>query len=563
MATSPLPPTELLDTAHKWVAEDPDPATSSVLSNLLEAAELGDSDAVSELVDAFDGNLEFGTAGLRGRLGPGSNRMNRVVIARVAAGLAAYLLANCGKTIVVGFDARHNSEVFAHDTARIMAGAGLTANILPKALPTPVLAFAIRWAGCDAGVMVTASHNPPEDNGYKVFLGDGSQIVPPVAAEISAYIAEVGPLASLRRSDNYRVLGGDVLDAYVARAVSLVGDGPRGVSAVYTALHGVGGEVFVRVVETAGFDMPWRVAAQFEPDGTFPTVRFPNPEEPGAMDLSLAYARERGADVVIANDPDADRCAVAIPHDGDYRLLTGDEVGALLGWWIAKRDRGTGSKPAKVYAQSIVSGTLLERIAAGAGFEHTTTLTGFKWISKVPGLRFGYEEALGYCVDPAAVRDKDGITASLLVLEMVAALTADGRDLQDVLDDIAREFGLHVTTQLSVRVSDLTLARAALTRLRVNPPTSLGGREVLRVDDFQGGTNGLPPTNGLQFILRNARVIVRPSGTEPKLKCYMQIEIPAPVSDIANARAVARSALTVMHASVAAMLAPQFDVLAE
>jgi phosphomannomutase len=544
----------LLDTARAWLAEDPDPATAAELSALIERTEAGDTDAADELADAFDGTLQFGTAGLRGRLGPGSNRMNRVVVARAAAGLAAYLVVNGGKSVVVGYDARRNSDVFARDTAAIMSGAGITAMVLPSALPTPVLAFAIRHLGCDAGVMVTASHNPPDDNGYKVYLGDGSQIVPPADAEIAACIAAVGPLASIPQSDDFEILDNAVLDAYVARAVSLLGDGPREVSAVYTAMHGVGGEVFMRAVAGAGFAAPTKVAAQFAPDGRFPTVNFPNPEEPGAMDLALADARAQGADVIIANDPDADRSAAGIRTAEDYRMLTGDEVGALLGWWIVERGRRAGSPATGVYAQSIVSGTLLERIAGDAGLGYATTLTGFKWISKVSDLRFGYEEALGYCCDPTAVKDKDGITASLLMLEMVAVLKAEGRGVQDVLDDLARKFGLYATSQLSVRVSDIDLIADAMARLRANPPTSLGGRDVLRMDDLEKGVDRLPPTDGLRFTLNDARVIIRPSGTEPKLKCYLQVVVPV-TGDVGQARTTAQTELDAVRASVAEVLA--------
>ena len=544
----------LLDTARSWLAEDPDPATAAELSALIDKAEAGDAAAVAELSDAFDGTLQFGTAGLRGRLGPGSNRMNRVVVARAAAGLAAYLNANGGTKIVIGYDARRNSDVFARDTAEIMSGAGIAAMLLPSALPTPVLAFAIRHLGCDAGVMVTASHNPPDDNGYKVYLGDGSQIVPPADAEISACIGAVGAMASIPRTPEYTVLDGAVLDAYVARAVSLLGDGPRHVSAVYTAMHGVGGEVFMRAVRDAGFNAPTKVAAQFAPDGRFPTVSFPNPEEPGAMDLALADARAQRADVIIANDPDADRSAAGIRAGDDYRMLTGDEVGALLAWWIAERGRRSGSPVSGVYAQSIVSGTLLERIASDAGLGYATTLTGFKWISKVPDLRFGYEEALGYCCDPVAVKDKDGITASLLMLEMVAALKDEGRGVQDVLDDLARRFGLYATSQLSVRVSDVGLIADAMARLRSDPPAALGGRTVLRTDDLEKGVDGLPPTDGLRFTLDGARVIVRPSGTEPKLKCYLQVVVPVDGDDVEKARATAQSELDAVRSSVAEAL---------
>ena len=544
----------LLETARAWLSEDPDPATAAELSTLIARAEAGDADASEELADAFDGTLQFGTAGLRGRLGPGSNRMNRVVVARAAAGLAAYLRGHGGRAVVIGYDARRNSDVFARDTARIVAGAGIAAMVLPTALPTPVLAFAIRHLGCDAGVMVTASHNPPDDNGYKVYLGDGSQIVPPADADIADCIAAVGPLGTIAQSDDFTILDGGVLEAYLERAVSLLGRGPREITAVYTAMHGVGGEVFMAAAARAGFPAPAAVAAQFDPDGRFPTVSFPNPEEPGAMDLALADARACGADVIIANDPDADRCAAGIRHGDDYRMLTGDEVGALLGWWIAERGRRDGQPVRGVYAQSIVSGSLLERIATDSGLGYATTLTGFKWISKVPDLRFGYEEALGYCCDPKAVKDKDGITASLLMLEMVAALKAEGRGVQDVLNDLARKFGLHATSQLSVRVSDIALIADAMARLRSDPPTALGGRDVVRMDDLEKGADGLPPTDGLRFTLKDARVIIRPSGTEPKLKCYLQVVVPV-TSDIADAHANAQAELDAVRASVAEALA--------
>ena len=543
----------LIDTARAWLAEDPDPATAAELEALIAKTEAGDPDAADELADAFDSTLQFGTAGLRGRLGPGSNRMNRVVVARAAAGLAAYLGAHNGTSVVIGYDARRNSDVFARDTAAIMSGAGIAAMVLPSALPTPVLAFAIRELGGDAGVMVTASHNPSEDNGYKVYLGDGSQIAPPADTEIAACIAAVGPLASIPQSDEFQTLDGAVLDSYVARAVSILGNGPREVSAIYTAMHGVGGEVFMRAVADAGFPAPMKVAKQFDPDGRFPTVNFPNPEEPGAMDLALADARAQGADVIIANDPDADRCAVGIRTADDYRMLTGDEVGALLGWWIAERGRRAGKPAQGVYAQSIVSGTLLERIAADAGLGYATTLTGFKWIAKVPDLRFGYEEALGYCCDPEAVNDKDGITAALLMLEIAATLKAEDRGVQDVLDDLARTFGVYATSQLSVRVSDIALISDAMARLRADPPTSLGGRDVVRMDDLENGVDGLPPTDGLRFTLTDARVIIRPSGTEPKLKCYLQVVVPV-TGEIDQARARAQSELDAIRASVAESL---------
>lgn len=518
-------PPKLLELASAWLAEDPDAATRAELEALLAAARAGDAAAHEELVDAFRGTLQFGTAGLRGRLGPGSNRMNRVVVARAAAGLAAHLRDNEGRSVVIGYDARHNSDVFAHDTAQIMAGAGITAMVLPRALPTPVLAFAIHEVGASAGVMVTASHNPPQDNGYKVYLGDGAQIVTPVDADIAAQIAKVGPYASIPRSDDYVTLDGTVVDAYVATASRLLGDGPRDLRALYTPMHGVGGDVFVRTVAACGFPQPEIVTEQFAPDPDFPTVSFPNPEEPGAMDLALAQASRTDVDVIIANDPDADRCAVGVPADDGWRMLTGDELGSLLGWWMVQRHARSSDAERRVLAQSIVSGSLLKSIAEDAGLEYAVTLTGFKWISRVPGLLFGYEEALGYCVDPEHVTDKDGITAALMFLELAAHMKAQGRSIRDVLDDLAREHGLHLTSQVSVRVNDLSRIAAAMTGLRDQPPTHLGPFAVERVDDLASGIDGLPPTDGVRLAMGGARVIVRPSGTEPKIKCYLQVVV--------------------------------------
>jgi phosphomannomutase len=520
--------TELTDRARAWAAEDPDEHTRAELEALVAAAET-DPAAAADLADRFDGRLEFGTAGLRGALGAGPNRMNRVVVIRAAAGLAAYLLdqGHRGGTVVVGYDARHDSDVFAEDTAAVMVGAGLQAVLLPRPLPTPVLAYAIRSLGCVAGVMVTASHNPPQDNGYKVYLGDGSQIVPPADAEISARIDAVGPLDGVRRAEGWTRLGEEVVESYLSDVGGLVdAGGPRDLTTVYTPLHGVGGGTVVEVLERAGFPAPHVAAAQAEPDPDFPTVAFPNPEEPGAMDLAMALAAEVGADVVVANDPDADRCAVAVPDAHGWRMLRGDEVGALLGDHLLRSGTRGG------YANSIVSSTLLGKLAAAHGQPHEETLTGFKWIARVEGLAFGYEEALGYCVAPGLVRDKDGVSALLLVVDLAARLKAEGRTLTDRLDDIAREHGLHATDQLSVRVTDLSLIGAAMERLRATPPATLGGLAVERVDDLAKGSAELPPTDGLRFTLaEDARVIVRPSGTEPKIKCYLEVVVPVDAAE--------------------------------
>ena len=513
-------PEQLIEEARAWAAEDPDDRTRSELGAVIAAAERGED---TDLADRFAGTLEFGTAGLRGALGAGPNRMNRVVVTRAAAGLAAYLqdTGHRGGSVVIGFDARHNSDVFARDTAEIMTGAGFKALVMPRTLPTPLLAFAIRELGCVAGVMVTASHNPPEDNGYKVYLGDGSQIVPPADSEIAARIAAVGPLADLPRGDAGTLVSEEIVDRYLDTVAGLAEDGPRDLTVVYTPLHGVGGTTVAQVLETAGFEAPYVVEQQEEPDPDFPTVAFPNPEEPGAMDLAMALAAEKKADLVVANDPDADRCAVAVPDAHGWRMLRGDEVGALLAHHLIARGR-TG-----VFANSIVSSSLLGKMAAAAGQPHVETLTGFKWIGRVEGLAFGYEEALGYCCDPDNVRDKDGVSALLLVCELAAAAKAEGRGLTDILDDIAREHGLHATDQLSVRFDDLAQIPATMDRVRSTPPTTLGGLAVEEVEDLSQGSAQLPPTDGLRYTLaEGARVIVRPSGTEPKVKCYLEVVIP-------------------------------------
>ena len=508
---------DLLDRARAWAAADPDATTRAELEAIVREVEAGGDP--TDLADRFDGTLEFGTAGLRGALGAGPNRMNRVVVLRAAAGLAAYLPSR--GSVVVGYDARHLSDTFAEDTAAVMSGAGLDVWLLPRPLPTPVLAYAVRELGCVAGVMVTASHNPPQDNGYKVYLGDGSQIVSPADAEIAAKIAEVGDLASVPRGTGWKVLGEDLLDRYLDTVAGLAEDGPRDLDVVYTPLHGVGGTAVAQVLETAGFEPAQVVPEQEEPDPDFSTVAFPNPEEPGAMDLALALAQERGADLVVANDPDADRCAAAVPTPTGWRMLRGDEVGALLATHLLRRGR-TG-----VLATTIVSSSLLSKIAAAAGQPYEETLTGFKWIGRVEGLAFGYEEALGYCCDPEHVKDKDGVSALLLLCELAASLKAEGRTLLDLLDDLAREHGLHATDQVSVRVSDLSLISGAMERLRTSPPTSLGGLSVLAVDDLALGSDSLPPTDGLRFRLDSgARVVVRPSGTEPKIKCYLEVVVP-------------------------------------
>jgi phosphomannomutase len=542
---------ELIAAARAWTAQDPDPTTRAELTSLADRATT-DGEAATELADRFAGRLEFGTAGLRGALGAGPHRMNRVVVTQAAAGLATYLRRHPveGQSgVVIGYDARRNSDVFARDTAEIMRGAGIAAYLLPRPLPTPVLAYAIRPLRCAAGVMVTASHNPPQDNGYKVYLGDGSQIVPPADADIAAAIESVGPIAELPRADDYTVLDETVVDDYVAAVCRLPApDGPREIAFAYTPLHGVGASVVRAVLDRTGFG-PWHeTVEQLEPDPDFPTVAFPNPEEPGAMDLALATADRAEADLAIANDPDADRLAVAVPSVHGWRLLSGDEVGTLLADHVLRRGvEGT-------YAATIVSSSLLGRMAAAHGQPYVETLTGFKWISRVDGLVFGYEEALGYCLAPEIVRDKDGISALVRLLELAAELRASGATLIDRLDQIAERHGLHATDQLSVRVADLGLIASAMTRLRAEPPAVLGGLAVEGVDDLAAGSATLPPTDGLRFRLADrARVVVRPSGTEPKLKCYLEVVVPV-TDGVDAARIAAAGRLDAIRSDLAATL---------
>ncbi|WP_293785554.1 phospho-sugar mutase [uncultured Aeromicrobium sp.] len=538
---------DVFDRARAWIAQDPDPDTAAELRRLVERRDR------ATLERLFAGRLEFGTAGLRGELGPGPLRMNRVVVMQAARGVADHLLSHeDAPSAVVGFDARHQSDRFARDTAEILAGAGVAVTLLPRALPTPVLAFAIGHLGCSAGIMVTASHNPPRDNGYKVYLADSSQIAAPVDGQIAARIAAVGPVDTLPRSEAFTVAGDDLVDAYVDRVVNLIGTRDRRpLDVVYTPLHGVGYEVLSQAVAQAGFPTLRVVAAQAHPDPDFPTVAFPNPEEPGAMGLALAEAADVGATLVLANDPDADRCAVGVRESsGGYRMLTGDELGILLA--DARLRAGVNG----TYATSIVSSDLLGRLATAHGQPWVQTLTGFKWIGKVPGLAFGYEEALGYCVAPQIARDKDGISAALVVLDLASRLHADGADLLSRLEEIYAEHGWHATGQVTLRVGETAVLDAIMERIRAIPPRELGGLAVQSVDDLAEGYAGLPPSNGLRIDLGGgSRVIIRPSGTEPKLKCYLQVVLDwAGSAD--DTRAVADTALARLAEDVRALIAP-------
>ncbi|MGO4582995.1 phospho-sugar mutase [Arthrobacter sp. 2RAF6] len=567
---------KLISDAGEWAAQDPDPITAAALAELTGLASSGVAAARQQLEDSFSGTLQFGTAGLRAALGPGPNRMNRVVVRRAAAGLAAFLkdaveAASPGTRprAVVGYDARHNSDVFALESAAIFTAAGIDTFLMPSALPTPLLAYAVRSLDCDGGVMVTASHNPPQDNGYKVYLGGrtveesgrGSQIVAPYDSQIAASIEAVGPLASIELAESgWTELPDSITGEYEAAMAGLadVENFPaRELKIVLTPMHGVGGETAVSVLNAAGFTDVSLVEEQATPDPDFPTVSFPNPEEPGALDLALAAAARSGADIVLANDPDADRAAVAAkdPDTGAWRMLRGDEVGALLGAHVVARhaaDTRQGDTSRGVFANSIVSSRLLSRIAAAAGFAHEETLTGFKWISRVPGLVYGYEEALGYCVAPELVRDKDGISASLLIAELAAAAKAEGKTIFDTLDEIYLVHGLHASDQLSIRVADLGLLDAMMNRLRADPPESFGGSAIETFVDLAEGSEQLPPTDGLLYLTKDlSRVIIRPSGTEPKLKCYLEvIKSVGSAAELSETRHSARTTLDHILADV-------------
>jgi phosphomannomutase len=541
LENSALQISALLTSARAWLAQDPDGQTRDELRGLIAGAENGDAEAAAQLADRFSTRLAFGTAGLRGALGAGPNRMNRVLVAQAAAGLAAFLLERAlpgdEPSVVIGYDGRRNSDVFARDSAEIFAGAGLRPILLPRMLPTPVLAFAVRHLAAAAGVMVTASHNPPDDNGYKVYLGgedDGSQIVAPVDAQIAAHIDRVaeGDISTLPRSVGYGLVPEDVVDAYVA-ATAAVAPAPLealGLRWVYTAMHGVGWETLSRIVDAAGYPAPIPVEAQLHPDAAFPTVSFPNPEEPGALDLAYETARAASADLIIANDPDADRLAVAIPDsdaEGGWRMLSGNDVGLLLGWRAAKSavdESGTLRDPHATLACSLVSSPGLEKIADYYGMGFHETLTGFKWISRAPGMIFGYEEALGYLVNPGTVRDKDGISAAIAVLGIVAEARADGETLADVLAEFRDVFGAYASDQISVRVQQVSEITAIMAALRADLPLHVGDLAVTQIDDFIDGYADLPPGDVLRFSLEDgSRLIVRPSGTEPKLKLYLDV----------------------------------------
>ena len=510
----------LVGEIQAWIADDPDPVTASQLQLWL------DSNNEAELRTSFNGFLQFGTAGLRGPIRPGPSGMNRAVVGRTAAGLVTYMKERNLTSVVIGRDARYGSEDYTFETAEIMSGAGMKVFVLPRPLPTPVLAFATNELSCDVGIMVTASHNPPQDNGYKVYLGGtvdgieyrGSQIVSPTDVSIAKNIDAITSLKAQPRGKVWTVLGEEIIEKYISRTAALATK-PGSLRIVYTAMHGVGTETLQRVFQKAGFTSPILVDAQAAPDPDFPTVAFPNPEEPGAIDLALETAKTFDADLVIANDPDADRCAAAVkdPATG-WRMLRGDELGAILGESIARKSNSG------IFANSIVSSSILKKIAEHYNLEFKETLTGFKWLAKIKGLTFGYEEALGYAVDAKTVNDKDGISAAITLAQIATDLAADGKTLLDLLDEIWARHGFHATEQISIRLSDLSKVGVILGGLRSNPPQNIAGRTVTSIDDLAAPTDGLPPTDGLRIWLDGGvRIIIRPSGTEAKMKCYIEV----------------------------------------
>ncbi len=510
----------LLAEVQAWIADDPDPVTAAALQALVDS---GDEASLRPL---FSGFLQFGTAGLRGPIGPGPSSMNRAVVGRAAAGIAAYMKKRGMTRVVIGRDARYGSHDFAIESAEIFSGAGMEVFLLPRALPTPVLAYATTALKADVGIMVTASHNPPQDNGYKVYIGpdaDGisyasSQIINPTDGFIASEISAITSLQSQPRGSQWSVLDETLINEYIERTARLA-KRPGTLKVVYTAMHGVGTETVKKVFAEAGFPDLILVTEQAEPDPDFPTVAFPNPEEPGAIDLALATARAHNADLVIANDPDADRCAAAIKdRNGQWHMLRGDELGVIFGEWIAR------SAPRGTFGNSIVSSSILKKISAHYGIDFREVLTGFKWLAKIEDLAFGYEEAIGYAVDSKTVNDKDGISAAIFLAQIATDLASQGKDLNDLLDEVWARHGFHGTEQISIRVSDVSAIAALLAGLRKNPPRAIAGKDVESIDDLAAPTDGLPPTDGLRIWLAGGvRIIIRPSGTEAKLKCYIEV----------------------------------------
>jgi phosphomannomutase len=553
-----------------WIADDPDGGDQAELRGLLGD---GSDAAWDELADRFAGRLEFGTAGLRGVIAAGPNRMNRAVVRAATASLAQWLPAHydgaAAAGVVIGCDARHRSAEFAAEAAAVLAGAGIAVHLLPPQQPTPLLAFSVRHLHAAAGIMVTASHNPPADNGYKLYTADGAQIIPPVDAEIEAGIVALGPLSQIPVAPGSPLItqyGDEVAAAYLTALTTVspaAGGAPAeatGLRFVYTPMHGVAGGLALRAFALAGFPAPYVVPQQADPDPDFPTVAFPNPEEPGALDLALAAARETSADLVVASDPDGDRLALAVPDPdapGGWRVLTGDQTGALLGSYLLDRTAGQDDPQLRLVASTVVSGTLLARITEAAGAQYALTLTGFKWIVRAgahrPGTRylFGYEEALGYAVGDV-VRDKDGIGAALAALGLATAARAAGGSLLTAYDALETAYGVHLTRQVTLPTEEPGPVMAGL---RAQPPATIGGQAVRVSADLSAGSPELPPADLLRYELDGARVVIRPSGTEPKVKAYLEVTAP-PGRPLAAARASAAARMDPLIAGVRELLSP-------
>ncbi len=542
---------QLIAAAQAWADQDPDAETRNELLALISAKD------IAALEARMGSRLEFGTAGLRGELGAGPNRMNRVLVAQAAAGIRDFVLENFADqpSVVIGFDGRINSDIFARDSAEIFAAAGITTHLFDGVVPTPVLAFAGKRLNTSAAIMVTASHNPPRDNGYKVYLGGangGSQITSPADKQISAKIhavAESQTFAAIAKSNDIQIIGDAMRNEYIAETARITGLIQNGdaLKIVYTAMHGVGWHVVEKLFAAVGLSRPATVDAQLLPDGNFPTVAFPNPEEPGAMDLSFDLAQQAKADLILANDPDADRLAVGIPDANaanGWRRLTGDELGLLLGHEVASRTVAAGGSG--TLACSIVSSSALAKVAQHFGLDYRETLTGFKWISKVPGLVFGFEEALGYCIDPKNTPDKDGVSAALLVAAIASDLALEGKTIADRLAEMGELYGHFATGQISIRVQDLSIISGLMSKLRQNPPAQIDGTNAA-FTDLGIATPALGATDGLRFDLADGRrVIVRPSGTEPKLKCYLQA--------IGESKTAAQESLAALNAAMSELL---------
>ena len=509
---------DVIHLAKSWAEHDPDSNTKNIILKLIE-----DNNLV-ELNKIFSGDLEFGTAGLRAEIGPGQSRMNRAVVIRATYGLCQYLIKkypNKKPKLIVGNDARHMSDEFAVDVCQVAASLGLEVYKLPTKIPTPVLAFGVRQIKADAGVMITASHNPPLDNGYKVYDEFGAGIIPPMDKEIASLI-KLAPFADeIEKSDNYKQI--DLVEEYVERISQVISNKYGDLKVAYTPMHGVGQETFDRCMKKVGFSKSFDVLEQTKPNPDFPTVSFPNPEEKGAMDLLLALAKSKNADIAIANDPDADRCALAVKDKGNWKILTGDEIGYLITWWILKKAELENKKLSGKIAASIVSSSLVPKMAKNNLLTGTTTLTGVKWMGHIENLIFGYEEAIGYCVDPEFVRDKDGVATALLLVELFSYLKRQNLEATDILSEIYEDYGVHVTKQVSFRFDSVEKAKEITIKLTTNAPKEIDEFVIEKVEDMNKGIDNLPASSGVRLTFNNGRMIIRPSGTEPKLKCYLEV----------------------------------------